>query len=64
MSRYLWDKASAMDRRVSVCLRDTPERIVTPLNDSLLLKDSTVKEISSPDIEGMKHSIPDMIMYI
>ena len=44
--------------RVSVDLRETPERIVTPVNAELLLKDSTVTEISSPDMDGTKHSIP------
>ena len=46
---------------VSVDLSDTPERTVTPVNDSLLLNDSTVTEISSPDMDGTKHSMLDMI---
>jgi hypothetical protein len=32
--------------------------MVTPVKAALLLKDSTVTEISSPDIDGIKHSIP------
>ena len=51
-----------MDLRVSVDLRETPERIVTPENESLLLKDSTVTEMSSPDIVGTKHSMLDIII--
>jgi hypothetical protein len=46
---------------VSVNLSETPERIVTPVNEELLLKDSTVTEISSPDIDGTKHSIPAIV---
>jgi hypothetical protein len=45
---------------VSVDLNDTPERTVTPVNDSLRLNDSTVTEISSPVIDGTKHSMLDM----
>ena len=44
--------------RVSVDFNETPERTVTPVNAELLPKDSTVTEISSPDIDGTKHSIP------
>ena len=47
--------------KVSVERRDTPERMVTPVKASLLLKDSTVTEMSSADIEGIKHSILDMV---
>ena len=47
--------------RVSVDLRETPERIVTPVNAELLLNDSTVTEISSPDMNGTKHSIPAIV---
>ena len=47
--------------RVSVDFSDTPESMVTPVNAALLLKDSTVTEMSSPDIDGTKHSIPDII---
>ena len=53
--------ASAILLSVSVDLRDTPESIVTPVNAELLLKDSTVTEISSPDIDGIKHSIDDIM---
>ena len=45
---------------VSVDLSDTPERTVTPVNDSLRLNDSTVTEISSPDMDGTKHSMLDI----
>lgn len=45
---------------VSVALSETPDRIVTPVKESLRLKDSTVVEISSPHIKGMKHSIVDI----
>jgi hypothetical protein len=44
--------------RVSADLRETPERMVTPVNAELLLKDSTVTDMSSEDIDGTKHSIP------
>lgn len=46
--------------RVSVDLKDTPERTVTPVKDSLRLNDSTVTEISSPVMDGTKHSMLDM----
>ena len=55
------DAASAILLRVSVDFNDTPDRIVTPVNAELLLKDSTVTATSSPDIVGTKHSIPDMV---
>ena len=48
---------SAMLLRVSVERKETPERIVTPVKAELRLNDSTVMEISSPDMEGIKHSI-------
>jgi hypothetical protein len=56
------ETASAMLLRVSVILNDTPERMVTPVNAALLLKDSTVTDISSPDIDGTKHSILDIVI--
>ena len=46
---------------VSVVLNDTPDRMVTPVKASLRLKDSTVTEISSPPIDGTKHSILDIV---
>ena len=46
--------------KVSVDLSDTPESTVTPVKDSLRLNDSTVTEISSPDMEGTKHSMLDI----
>jgi hypothetical protein len=54
------DTASAMLLRVSVDFRETPESMVTPVKAELLLKDSTVTEISSPLIDGTKHSIADI----
>ena len=45
---------------VSVLLRETPDNMVTPVKESLLPNDSTVTERSSPDIDGIKHSILDM----
>ena len=42
---------------------ETPERMVTPENESLLLKDSTVTDMSSPDIDGTKHSMLDIITF-
>ena len=51
-----------MLHRVSVDFRDTPDKIVTPVNASLRLKDSTVMDISSPDMDGMKHSMLDMVI--
>ena len=50
--------------KVSVDLSDTPERTVTPVNDSLRLNDSTVTEISSPDMDGTKHSMVDMAIWV
>jgi hypothetical protein len=50
--------------RVSVVLSDTPESIVTPVKDWLLLNDSTVVEISSPLMDGMKHSMLDMATFV
>ena len=38
--------------------------MVTPVKDALLLKDSTVMDISSPDIDGIKHSIPVIIVKV
>ena len=61
MSMYFSETASAMLLRVSVDLNDTPVRIVTPVKASLLLKDSTVTDMSSADIDGTKHSILDMV---
>lgn len=55
--------ASAIDLNVPVALKETPDRIVTPVNESLLLKDSTVTDISSPDIDGTKHSMLDIIIF-
>ncbi len=49
--------ASAILLSVSVAFNETPESMVTPVKAELLLKDSTVTEISSPDIDGIKHSI-------
>jgi hypothetical protein len=46
--------------RVSVDFRETPESMVTPVKAELLLKDSTVTEISSPLFDGTKHSIADI----
>ena len=46
--------------RDSVERRETPERIVTPVKASLLLNDSTVTEVSSADIAGIKHSMLDI----
>lgn len=63
MSRYFCDRASAIDLRVSVDFKETPESIVTPENESLLLKDSTVTEMSSSDIDGTKHSMLDIITF-
>ena len=54
------ETASAMLLNVSVVLNDTPDRMVTPVKASLRLKDSTVTEISSPRIDGTKHSILDI----
>jgi hypothetical protein len=48
--------------RVSVDLRLTPESMVTPVKDWLLLKDSTVVDISSPLIDGTKHSMLDIVI--
>jgi hypothetical protein len=56
--------ASAMLLRVSVDLRLTPESMVTPVKDWLLLKDSTVVDISSPFIDGTKHSMLDIIISV
>ena len=56
----LCETASAMLLRVSVDLNDTPDRTVTPVKDSLRLNDSTVTDISSPDMDGTKHSILNM----
>ena len=50
--------------RVSVERSETPESMVTPVKDALLLKDSTVMDISSPDIDGIKHSIPVIIVKV
>jgi hypothetical protein len=61
---YFSDIASAMLLNVSVDLNETPERIVTPAKESLRLKDSTVMEMSSPDMEGIKHSICDMTAFV
>ena len=61
--RNFCETASAMDLRVSVDFNETPERIVTPENESLLLKDSTVTDMSSPDIDGTKHSMLDIITF-
>ena len=36
--------------------------MVTPVNELLRLKDPTVVEISSPDIDGTKHSILDIVI--
>ena len=56
------ETASAMLLRVSVVRSDTPDKMVTPVNAVLLLKDYTVTEISSPDIDGTKHSILDIVI--
>ena len=56
--------ASAMLLRVSVERSDTPDRMVTPVNDWLLLNDSTVVDISSPLMEGIKHSMLDMDVFV
>ena len=50
--------------KVSVDLSDTPERTVTPVNDSLWLNDSTVMDISSSDMDGTKHSMLDILYLI
>jgi hypothetical protein len=56
--------ASARLLRVSVSRSEIPSRTVTPVNEELLLKDSTVVSISAPLMEGMKHSIFDMIISV
>ena len=58
------ETASARLLNVSVDLNDTPLNIVTPEKASLQLKDSTVMDMSSPDIDGIKHSIFDMATFV
>jgi hypothetical protein len=55
------ETASAISLNVCVSRNDTPERNVTPEKDVLRPKDSTVTSRSSPDMEGTKHSMLDMI---